>query len=100
MTKEDSPCWGTFDYRQVPGGEDNGILSDYGRHLGLEAVITRDCFQKMVAIVAIIICGFFFMHIVQDGGRGELEMVSIFILSILIQMSTSIHLHYCLRKLR
>ena len=39
------------------------------------------------------------MHIVQDGGQGELDMVSIFILSIPIQMSTSIQLHYCLRKL-
>lgn len=23
LTKEDSPWWGTFDYRQVPGGGDN-----------------------------------------------------------------------------
>ena len=73
MTKEDSPCWGTFDYRQVPGGEDNGILSDYGCHLGLEAVITRDCFQKMVAIVAIIICGFFLCTLCKMEGEESLK---------------------------
>ena len=32
-----------------------------------------------------------FLAHVQDGGPGERDMVSIFILSILIQMNTSIH---------
>ena len=53
----------------------------------------------MAAIVSLKDLWVFFMHIVQDGGQGELDMVSIFILSILIQMSTSIQLHYCFRKL-
>ena len=53
----------------------------------------------MAAIVSLKDLWVFFMHIVQDGGQGELDMVSIFILSILSQMSTSIQLHHCFKKL-
>ena len=44
-------------------------------------------------------CSCIFYAYVQDGGRGEHDMVSVFIVSILIQMNTSIHLRYCFRNL-
>ena len=73
LTKEDSPWWGTFDYRQVPGGGDNWILSDYGHHLGLEAVIMRDCFQKMAGNVALRICGYFLCTLCKMAGEESLK---------------------------
>ena len=53
--------------------------------------------SKMAAVVTTRIYGYFCAH-VQDGG-DERDKVFISVLSILIQINTSINLRYCFRKL-
>ena len=50
----------------------------------------------MAAIVPVRICGYFLCILCKMAAE---ESLTWFILSIPIQMSTSIHLHYCFRKL-
>ena len=97
---------GEFWLPPSPGGGDFWISSDYGRYLGLEAVkhmvtrplsvalqgglVTKDgghCSRKDLQ-------GIFCTHV-----QGECDIVSIFILCILIQMNISIYLRYCFQKL-
>ena len=97
---------GEFWLPPSPGGGDFWISSDYGRYLGLEAVKYMVTRRLSVALQGGLVT--------KDGGhcsrkdlrcifcthvQGECDIVSIFILCILIQMNISIYLRYCFQKL-
>ena len=87
LARKSRPVVGTFDYCQVRGGVDFWISSDYGCHLGLEAVKDLVTSWLTVTLLGGLVnkdgghCSckdlwvFFYGH-VQDGSQGECDMVS------------------------
>ena len=87
---------GDFWLPPSPGDGDFWISSHYGRYLGLEAVkyLVPVGDQRWRPLFPQGSAGIFCTHV-----QGECDIVSIFILCILIQMNISIHLRYYFKKL-
>ena len=104
-----SPVVGTFNYHQVLGARTFESF-DYGQHLVLEAVKHLVTSRLSVALEGVLVtkdgghCSHkdlwvFFIHMCKMAAEREHDVASAFILFILIQINTSVHLHYCFRKL-
>ena len=96
LTKEDHPLWGlVIILSPSPGGEDFWSSSDYGWHLGLEAVKDLVTSRLSVALEGVLVTEdeshckhkdlrVFFIHTCKMLTEREHDMASVFILSILI----------------